>query len=500
MVATSVLRSEEVPVPNLGAAIMQVIDRQQAYKQKEQQQEQDKIKMVADQLDWKNFATGTVLDPVINENVNGLLQKYSERIKNNKGEGMSSLMFDLSRDLQPVNDYRMKAQLVRQNIEGAVTEYGKESKVINASSLKNMAFANAFLKTDPNTGQVTFKGADEIDPNADYTSSIIATRPEAVGYDNPTALFDYLKGLKTNKPGGKSNIENKGVTDTYNWTADLHDFEELVTDKNGQVVGSRVKRDADPLIIGKQELPMLPAEDFSRHFGSNGDLRFTIQGLTNKMIGGAPVTKEEREKIMRHVAYKYLQGVFPDNANFKKEAGRDESATVVKNYFPGSGGGGGSKGSDADVKSINLYESLKKRVDDARSKGAAILANALPSDEQILVADMLKRANYDLTPDKYFLYSTDEGVGVYKVKSTGGKKEYLVTNDNRIMLISANDFNVRANQPLGQKAKQQVVQQQQQQGKKTIRRSDIQAKANAAGYTIEEYEKLLRERNIEIVN
>ena len=64
MVANIVLPSNEVPVPDIGNAILQIRSRQEALQRKQQQEQEDAIKFMTEKLDYSKFGTGTPADEI----------------------------------------------------------------------------------------------------------------------------------------------------------------------------------------------------------------------------------------------------------------------------------------------------------------------------------------------------------------------------------------------------------------------------------------------------
>ena len=145
---------------------MRLRERQEALRQRQEAEQRAKLNMVANAVDWKDLATGTPLDPTIQQGVNGILTQYTERIRNNKTEGIASIMTDMQRDVAGLKNYSAKTRTIRADIDNLVETYAKDNPDILKNDLRIKAYTQAFMRIDPETGAVSFKNPDELDPAA----------------------------------------------------------------------------------------------------------------------------------------------------------------------------------------------------------------------------------------------------------------------------------------------------------------------------------------------
>jgi hypothetical protein len=481
---SNIVLGNTTPDSSIGDELLRLQQQQLLTQRRQQQDEDDKIKYLADQLDFKNFATGTAADPVINENLNGLMQKYMMRVRDNKGESLSSLLMDMSKDVGGLKQYSLNAQGVRKGIEARSKEFG-ENKDIDASGLQRDAMAMAFFKTDPATGQLVPRGADEIDPNTDYTGELLK-RQKGRYIKGRSGLYNYIKGMDEVKPSGKFKEEDNGVTKTYNWGASVKPFEEILNDKNGNPVGTRVMQDK-PVKIGDKEVITFPKEAYDKLFGGQewdayieADLDEKIRQAKQQDPRFDVTDPRQIDILKRAIAYDYLKAFRP-TSDFNKDESNIESTFKEKmdaGYAPRitvNTGGGTTTKQDPSV--IQAYKELDGITTAAltNAKSKAVTMRDLNSSQQKLIVKELRdigKEGYvkdDVDPTLQtgiFIRKNDDGtIGVYKYDKLGVKdgnvKRFVLqpSKENLLTTIDPTNYDVNANTPLGVKSKTEAVKQ-----------------------------------------
>lgn len=198
----------------------------------------------------------------------------------------------------------------------------------------------------------------------------------------------------------------------------------------------------------------------------------------------------------------YDEDGFSKGVDLKSVLKRDNPQKTTVNVGGGTGGG-----NNVEPTVIKAYEGLVSTV---QSKGYA-MSGDLNSTQQAIVTDALIRGgykDYSEEPKSYYLHTGSDGrVGVYlKSKPTKNKNgsevyKYDPSKDERLTTLDQVGVDVRVNTPLGAKSKAAAAGGASKPApqKKQIKKSDIPAKAKAAGYTVSEYEQKLREAGVQII-
>lgn len=482
MVANVVLPSREVPVPDIGNAILQVRSRQEALQRKQQQDQEDTIRYLTEKLDYSKFGTGTAADENINNMLNGIYTKYADRIKNNKGMNSGQVLFEMQQDVNGIKAYSQNVQALRKNIDDYVTKYTQNAKDIDGNLLKRNALTNALFKIDPNTGQPKLKDPGEIDPNVDYVGEIIKNRPEDVFGNNLMWVNDRIKSMEETPLSGEVVRDRGGVKRTAMWEAKLKPFETLIYDeKTGQPKGSGIKTKKE-VLFGK-EVETLDPEVYGIMFGGSED-EFRIRAAMRRMAREKGVFVDpntpEGEIMKRQTAYDLLKGFRPQ-AYFKYKDKEDEDTwrskqnagiTIINQ-------GAGNKDEVPTYDMFGEVERVLLSPKNEEKKGffnslpfasiknterdqGGISPRELPIDIQTQIKANLENSGYrEITPDRYWIKMGDNGViNIYSKKSGRLTNELMGT-------ISKPGMNIQANKGLGQKATQKAAGgTQSKQGKK----------------------------------
>ncbi|WP_407522680.1 hypothetical protein PDL71_15475 [Lacibacter sp. MH-610] len=458
MVANIVLPSNEVPVPDIGNAILQIRSRQEALQRKQQQDQEDTIRYLTEKLDYSKFGTGTAADENINNMLNGIYTKYADRIKNNKGMNSGQVLFEMQQDVNGIKAYSQNVQALRKNIDDYVTKYTQNAKDIDGNLLKRNALTNALFKIDPNTGQPKLKDPGEIDPNVDYVGEIIKNRPEDVFGTNLMWVNDRIKAMEETPLSGEVVRDRGGVKRTAMWEAKLKPFETVLYDGEGKPKGAGIKTKVEKL-FGK-DVATLDPEVYGIMFGGSED-EFRIRAAMRRMAKEKGVFVDpntpEGEIMKRAVAYDLLKGFRPQG-DFKYKDKEDEDTwrskqnagiTIINQ-------GGGKKD---EVPTYDMFGEVENvlKAENRIERGVGISPKLLPIDIQTQIKTNLENSGYkDITPDKYWLKMGEDGViNIYRKKGSQLTFEVMGT-------ISKPGMNIEANKKLGQKATQKAAKDQKQ--------------------------------------
>lgn len=349
MVSTSVLDVAQGGF-NPAEEFQKIQARKQAVLRQQEAQQDEMTRYLAGQLDFKNFATGTVADPIINEGLNNIMQKYMMRIKQNKGEGLGGLMMDLSRDVSDFRNLSEYSKQIRQNIENGVKTIGQQNPDVATNRLYHDAMIKAFYKTDPNTGQVSFKSPDELDPNADYTGQSLLNTPENY-LDGNAGFLKYLKSLpKQETKFGQDVYVRPGAKVKGEWEASISPFQEIDYEKDGIAKGTRMRGEPIKISNGQQttEYMGVPKDLYDQFIGTTQG-KFYIDAMFNRYNkeNGSKINpySPEADDLKRIMAYNFIKSMNQNDDGFKFKRSENVSPIITKNYYGNNSGGGGKGGS-----------------------------------------------------------------------------------------------------------------------------------------------------------
>jgi hypothetical protein len=209
--------------------------RYQEQVQRQQQDRQDQMLYhVMNNLDFKNFATGTPLDHTVVTTLNDGIKGLSKQIQDNPNMRASELMYQAQNIANNVNQYSQKAKLIRAGIEQGLKEYASNPSV-DQNALYKGAMSTAFMKYDPKTHQMTMKDPSEIDEGQDYLTGYLNSYPETV-INNDKTFLTQLKGAEKKNYEKEFTTDNKGVKRTVAYKGEYYPaFNQLQDDKGNPV-------------------------------------------------------------------------------------------------------------------------------------------------------------------------------------------------------------------------------------------------------------------------
>jgi hypothetical protein len=383
-------------------------------KRYEQQRQDQMLEWAMNQMDFKNFATGTVLDPTIHQSLDGAMKGVTEKIMNGGYTNNAEMMYDVKNSVSDVANYSMKAKNIRTVIDENVKALAKNPS-IDQNKLRRWAYANAFLKYDPNGNVIGVKPTQDIDDSADYVNDLINNSPEKV-YTGTEALYESLPKLNKEKVGKVYKRRDKSgkLTDTE-YSGELYEHQELYQDTETGEYKSRVKQ--QPLTLSDGSKGYGLSEDaYNRIFGS-GDNQIILNAEFNKLFkdelqkGG--ISKEDVPKIKSILALELIG---------KSKVGGITNKDIVQERMPSiriynnNGKGDGSTVND-------IYEHISVMADAPRAENQPLQINQIRPDAQKYVIDLAnsiatkgvdgngKEVSY--TQKDLLIYKSSMGVGLY---------------------------------------------------------------------------------------
>ncbi len=287
--------------------LKQYKDQEQRYQDqlaRQQREYQDNLMTQAmGQLDFKRFATGTPLDPVIQASLNASLKSISQKIKDNQDVTSASIYYDASNAVNDISSYAMKAKNIRGGIEEGYKQFLKDAS-IDANKLHQTAITNAFMKYDPNSHSFIVKDPSEIDDSVDWISETLKSNPEKVvkGSGALNMLLkgadkkNYEKGGLVNRGGVRRNVVYKGEYFPYNKIEIGKDGFPVFDPQTGQAkIGIRSEN--------FNGTPMSTDEDL-QYFTSTPGANVYLSSLVKQF--GVDPNSEEGATLKKILLYEYL--------------------------------------------------------------------------------------------------------------------------------------------------------------------------------------------------
>lgn len=503
---------------NVGDQLLRIQQQRDAVLRQQQKREDDMALELAGQLDYSKFATGTAADPTINTQLGETMQKYMARIRDNKGESMSSLLFDMQQDINKIKNFSLSAKQIRANAEQTVKSIEADNKDIDGGKLFQDIMTKSIMKVDPATGKLTLRSAEEMTPDTDYAGELIKTAPERYFRNPEIEMIKQFKLLPGNDfADSRGYYTRPGVKAKGSWEAkDIKGFQEVVKDEDGVATTTRVKR--EPVTIGKMKVDALPQKEYDQFIGSNAN-RFRFEASFNSFLKQHPNEQirninpysPEADDLKRAYAFNILQGYFPDGSNFKTVKDEQKSTYVIKNELgiPNSRSGGSG---DTDKKDGTDYIQAYENIDEVTTKHKQ---EGRPFTQVNLLGNKAQDAVLSVVRSK--LGSNNIGIGDIKLMRDGNGNVTVVTaqdiydgaGENAPLLMGKNKTITTLDKAgidlsVNKRAKEQQAilkdENNKQPVKKSIKRSDLQSKAAAAGYSVKEYEQKLKEIGVKITD
>lgn len=298
-------------------AVNQRRDKELAREQKRQQQ-QDKFRtaeLIKDSFEPAKLLTGQKeIDAKINEDLNMGLQKVLQKASQNGYDPLASLN-DIRNVISGPAQLSQKVKNIKASNKQYIDAVSKMYPDVDVAALQDIAEKNAFLTKDPITGRQTYKPIDQIDESKQYIGEILDNMPEEVLKGNSGFMSNIEKNFKPSKVSSDDTEgQFRGAKQRYKWSADVNNFQELYTDKNGQVSGVRTKAEKAK-VFGKDE-NVLPEKEFNGLMEDDNS-RMVINARANKLLKSQGKTinplSSEYQLAKRKAAYDLLEEHVPKN-------------------------------------------------------------------------------------------------------------------------------------------------------------------------------------------
>jgi hypothetical protein len=455
----------------------------------QQKLELDEARKRAEVFNEINPATlyGKFEKEVVSRKLDGLTAAAADYIKRNPNSSSNDFRAFINKEVSSMATQSAKIKAVKDNIKNTVGALGKDS-IYDIPALNALALDRALYKTDQ-FGNKVLKEADEIDETEDFLTNITRSDPDKViskvaganalnAKIKDASLFEQSITTEVDTPSGRQTIiTGRESKLPFYLQADDKGNVGIKTQKNGYI-----------------------DEDVFQQFYQDPAVAVYVDANAKDIMkqAGVPESPEATEYFKRSFLTDFL------------ERNKKGAIDLVdkKLYAKAPAAGAGSGAPKEPPVTVDVYSDIVDAVDTGRqvtkTQGTKVieqfgapLTDVPQSAREIILSNVNKVAQFkgadedqprDYTQEDVTLRRKDANtIGVYEYPS--GK---FLTD------IAKLDVNVKASGAIGgQKSKVEAAKQSKA---KTIKRSDIAGKAGDAGYTPAEYEKLLVQKGIQIID
>lgn len=413
--------------------------------------------MLMGSLDQKDFLTGTAYDPQVVQSLGSLMEEGMQ-LANMEGMDASMLKMALAPKLNKLAQYTTAVKGVNERIREQLKMLPNDSGY-DKLALEREARNAAFLGEG---GEL--RDMSQVDPEADYITAAIQRNPLAVV--DRRVIDDVVKRFDPEVTSGKvETVDARGRIDRRDSkieTRSLFTYDP----KEKWVPKYAIAKDGETPIIGeflgengqtkvKAPIRLLDEAIYGNIIKSNPAMANLIRGEVGLLTGGKKIDVGQEHLLGRMVAYDLLK---PKATGSILDAQKTKDAPVINI------GSGGSRGSQPQTPTVmDYYDDMYAFAENAAKKGfvGTALTN-LDAEAQQLVLDTARKligGNRDITNADIMLRSEGGKLYIMDVsKMTGIRGNMKPPSDAYIAPLTKTGVNVKANAPLGQKAKAAAAQ------------------------------------------
>jgi len=411
--------------------------------QKLQLEEQRKRNEVLQQI---NPATlySTFEKEVVSRSLSDLTNQTAQYLKTNPNASAADLRMFLNKNISGLAQQSAKIKAVKDNVDKTISGLGKDS-IYDTPTLRALAIDRGIYKTNE-LGQKVLKNPDEIDEAEDFLSVLTKEAPDQViskiagaktleSKIKSTPLFEENVMSEIDTPNGRQTV----VTGTKS------KLPFYLQAENGKV---GIKKGKNGVID----------ETVFNDFYSDPATAVYINGEAKKIMkqAGIPETADNMEVYKRTFLTDYLER--------NKKGVIDKVDKKLYAIPRAAGSGEGSAAAEPPV-SIDVYSEVESAVDSGpqvrQTKGKEVLQTygaALTNVPQNARELIVKNANaVDQFKGDEAVRNFTQADLVLKRKDANSIGVYEYPSGRFITDVTKRDINVKANQPLGQKAKTEAV-------------------------------------------
>lgn len=268
------------------------------------------------QLDPKDYLTGTAADPMIGQGLTDLLSQGSTMAAN--GVDNPTITMALASGIGKIINYSNRAKGVRKNVEDQITKLKDSGEVgFDLAKLQDMALNNAFYDVDEKGKKVL--NVDKADPAKNWVQDVIDRTPEDV--TTSEALDEFAKKspmqslddeVRTYDKFGNMNREKMRLIG-QNWLTPERDATgrptslvpkyDLATEEGKPVMEDYTDDKGNPM---QRQVRLLKEDVFDQMMSSKKSTNAFMRGQINKAV-------KENERITGNK-------IDPDSPNAKRLA------------------------------------------------------------------------------------------------------------------------------------------------------------------------------------
>lgn len=273
-------------------------------------QRQDTLaRYVGQEFNNKDYMTGTVADPLINQRIADQKQKYLSMLSQNPKMSNADLQFMMQKDIGDLSVMSSGLKNGNANIQAQAKAFSKYPGV-DSNAIEQMARARMLYDIDPKTGAKKMKDPASIDYSKDYVSEVIMEHPEIVSKGDQ-GLRAYLKTFQSQDLGKTIKREVKGVTVETKYDAKVPPYMELVTDKDGVGTGVKVRGEVIPGFKNPDGSPLEVVDSevyqtFNTDPASSIVLQKMFKDWNKNQKTPIDNTSEQADLVKRKLLYDYL--------------------------------------------------------------------------------------------------------------------------------------------------------------------------------------------------
>lgn len=411
--------------------------------------------MLMGSLDQKDFLTGTAYDPQVVQGLGSLMEEGMQ-LANMEGMDASMLKMALAPKLNKLAQYTTAVKGVNERIREQLKMLPNDSGY-DKLALEREARNAAFLGEG---GEL--RDMSQVDPEADYITAAIQRAPHKV---TTGAIFDQIvkntpkytevKSVKrTNAKGGVELRKSKVTAPQY-----------MIVDDEGEMVPKfEIAKDGDQIITSTFQTPtgvkkapvrMVTDEVFTQIMSSNPAAADYIRGQVMQAMGpNGDLNSPQARNLAKAFMYDELKARKGGAIEDVEEVRAAPAPRITVNT------GGGKQSQTPTV--MDYYDDMYAFAENAAKKGfvGTALTN-LDAEAQQLVLDTARKlkGNNELTNADIMLRSEGGTLYIMDVsKLTGIRGNMKPPSDAYIAPLTKTGVNVKANAPLGQKAKAAAAQ------------------------------------------
>lgn len=357
-------------------------------------------KYFANYLDPKQWFTGTVADPVINDMIGEALGQAFKLSAD--GASDNQIFTAISPIVNRANEYSTKAKTIQLQKKQALDIVGK-TKGVDPLKFSSEFDDEVFMETDPKTGVKKMRELSMIDPSQNYVDKVMSTRDiyNTEGFDDyiaksksvtgnlSTKLTDAKKGMRAVKLNITAPEYMVPVVENGVFKQKFEPRHEVFTDNGEVVYEPEFDIEGNPVLgsNGQQSkipVKMVTKEDWGsllRNAGTGAYLRQEVKKYANKL--GVDPAGPQAEHFGRALAWKLIDESTQSRGTYSEAV--DQKAAPAPRVTVNVNNGDTNKVND-------VYGRIDKEVQRLKDYGEdKTPGNLLDADAQSVILDFVNK-------------------------------------------------------------------------------------------------------------